>query len=393
MTLEIDIEYPFERMEMSRRRLAARGEFRYVDRVPVTYCIAPRFFAPPFHLRYIDFFRDPETQFYWQLQFAKYRLENIPEDLCTGPTITVAPYFDNVVPPSGHGGEVSWFDNDPPCAVPVIHTIEQMEEFQVADPETGLRGTSIEWWRRMKELARETRVTFNGEEGSIAVTIGTGGLSPQMIAVDLVGTDFYWWMLEYPEACHRFLQKITLGEIAAIKHLREIEPALRTDTCWIAEDSAQILSVEMFRRFCVPYTRQLFDLFGQKERIVHMCGDSRHLLQAIKEDLRMTNFDLFGYLVPPRVISEVLGGEALLGGNINPMLMKDGTYDEVKAAALECIEEMGPCGGLMLSDGANVCPGTPTSSFRAVMDAAEEFGLGDGILLKWDPDATTRRTL
>jgi len=54
---------------------------------------------------------------------------------------------------------------------------------------------------------------------------------------------------------------------------------------------------------------------------------------------------------------------------------------------------MGPCGGLMLSDGANVCPGTPTSSFRAVMDAAEEFGLGDGILLKWDPDATTRRTL
>jgi uroporphyrinogen-III decarboxylase len=390
MRFEIDIDYPPEKMEMSRRRLAAWAHFRYVDRVPVTYCIVPRFFAPLFHLRYIDFFKDPETQFYWQLQFAKYRSENVPEDLCTGPTITVAPYFDNVVPPSGHGGEVGWTDNEPPRAVPVIHTVEQMEAFQIAHPETGLRGTSITWWRRMKELAQETRVTFNGKEGAVAVTIGTGGLSAHMIAIDLVGTDFYWWMLEYPEACHRFLQKITLGEIEAIRHLMELDPTLRTDSCWIAEDSAQIMSANMFRQFCVPYTRQLFDLFGKRERAIHMCGESRHLHQALKEDLRMTNFDLFGYLVPPRVIASNLGGTTLLRGNLNPMLMMDGTYEEVKSAAMECIVDMGPCGGLMLSDGANICPGTPLSSFRAVMEAAEEFGMGDGLLPQCDPEATGR---
>jgi len=384
MRFTIDIDYPPEKMEMSRRRLAARAQFRYVDRVPVTYCIVPRYFAPLFNLRYIDFFKDAETQYYWQLQFAKYRFENIPEDACTGPTIDVGPYFDNVVPPSGHGGEVAWNDDGPPRAVPVIHTVEQMEAFRVAQPETGLRKKAIEYWRRMKELAQETRVTFNGKEGTVVASIGTGGLSPHMIAIDLVGTDFYWWMLEYPEACHRFLQKITQGEIEAEKHLRELDPTRQGDSCWIAEDSAQIMSADLFRRFCVPYTRQLFDLSGKKERIVHMCGESRHLHRALKEDLDMTAFDLFGYLVPPKVIAQNLGGTTLLAGNLNPMLMKDGSYDDVKAAALECIREMGPCGGLALSDGANVCPGTPLSSFRAVMDAAEEFGLGGDRLPRWE---------
>jgi uroporphyrinogen-III decarboxylase len=65
-----------------------------------------------------------------------------------------------------------------------------------------------------------------------------------------------------------------------------------------------------------------------------------------------------------------------LWGNINPMLMKDGSRAEVKQAAWECLTEMAPCGGFMLGDGANVCPGTPLESFQAIMEAAEEYGLG-----------------
>jgi hypothetical protein len=53
---------------------------------------------------------------------------------------------------------------------------------------------------------------------------------------------------------------------------------------------------------------------------------------------------------------------------------------ENKQAAWDCLEAMGPCGGLLLGDGANVCPGTPLSSFQAITDAAEEYGMGDGRL-------------
>jgi len=370
-------------MELSRRRIEARGNFRYVDRVPVLYCVVPRYFAPLFNLRYIDFFKDAETQYYWQLQFAKCRIENIPEDFCTGPTIRVHPYFDNVIPPSGHGGEVGWLDDGPPRAVPVIQTVEQMERFEVAKPDTGLRGKAIEWWHGMKGLAAQTKVTFNGKEARVEVgALGLAGLSPHMIAVDLVGEDFYWWMLEYPEPCHRLLKKITLGEIAAEENCRRIDPRPRA-SYGLAEDSAQIMSPELFRQFCVPYSSALFERFGDGIRFgrsVHMCGDSRHLHKVLKGDLKISSFDLFGYLVPPEVAAANLGGTTLLWGNINPMLMKDGSYQEVKQAAWQCIEAMGPCGGFMLGDGANVCPGTPPASFSAIMEAAEGFGLGNGRL-------------
>ena len=106
MRFELNVDYPLEKMALSRQRMEARPHFRYIDRVPVNYCIVARYFAPLFGLRYIDFFKDAETQYYWQLQFAKYQIENIPCDYCTEPVINVHPYFDNAIPPSAQGAEI-----------------------------------------------------------------------------------------------------------------------------------------------------------------------------------------------------------------------------------------------------------------------------------------------
>ena len=379
---ELDIEYPFEKMAASRERMQARARFDYTDRIPINYCVVPRFFAPLFNLPYLDFFQDVETQYYWQLQFAKYQIENIPSDFCTEPVIYVHPYFDNVVPPSGHGAEIGWLPESQPRAIPVIHSIEQMENYQPPPPDANLRGTVIEWWQKMKNLAQETRVKFNGIEGRVEMAVlGSNYLSPHMIAVDLVGTDFYWWLLEYPEACHRFLGKIMQAEIEAEELVRRIDPRSRGDVYGLAEDSAHLMAPQQFIEFCVPYTGAIFNHFGSGLKFgrgIHMCGDSRHLLKALKHNLGMTHFDIFGYMVPPAMAAAELKG-CLLWGNLNPMLMKDGSYEQVKQAALECLKEMAPVGGLMLGDGANVCPGTPLESFHAVMQAAEEYGLPEEI--------------
>ena len=65
----------------------------------------------------------------------------------------------------------------------------------------------------------------------------------------------------------------------------------------------------------------------------------------------------------------------LLWGNINPMLMLNGTKAEVKQAARAALEALAPCGGFLLGDGANVCPGTPLENLAALTEAAEEYGL------------------
>ena len=107
-----------------------------------------------------------------------------------------------------------------------------------------------------------------------------------------------------------------------------------------------------------------------------MCGSSAHLHQVLKQDMKMTSFDIFGYLTTPEVAAANLGGTTFMWVNVNPMLMKDGTRAEVKQAARECLKALAPCGGFMLGDDANVCPGTPLESFEAMMEATEEYGRG-----------------
>ncbi len=379
MRFSLDIDYPVKRMAQNRRRMEARHAFRRADRVPVGFCLVPRYFTPLFDIPYCEIFRDVETHFYWQLQFAKFRIERIPEDMvCTEPTVTVYPFFDNVLDSEALGAHVVWPENETLQACPTIHSVEAMERFEIPPPDSGLWGRLRDWCGAMRELAAETQLTFNGVEGHVAVGApGIGGLSPHMLAVDLVGIDFYWWLLEYPDACHRFLAKLTNALLQTQAYFESIWPRGR----WglgLAEDSAQIMSLTDFREFCVPYDRQLYETIGGPDgnRAMHMCGQSAHLHPALVEDLRITQFDIFGYVVPPAVAAKNLGGKMRLWGNINPMLMLGGTPAEVKTAALDCLAALAPCGGLLLGDGANVCPGTPLENLAAVTEAAEEYGQG-----------------
>jgi len=379
MRFELDIDYPVESMEQSRRRMEASARFEYADRVPVGFCLVPRYFTPIFGIPYSAIFENAEEQLYWQLQFLKCRVESIPEDIvCTGPALSVGPYFDNVLDSAAFGAEVIWPENETLHSRPTIHTVEAMNGYEPPAPGTGLWRQAIDWWLEMGELARETKLTFGSVEGHVDVApLGISGLSPHMIAIDLVGGDFYWWQIEYPHECHAFLTKITEALIDAQRHFMEIDPRPRGGF-GLAEDTAQCMSAAQFREFCVPYTGRLFDTFGAGlagGRGLHMCGQSTHLHESLVEDLRITSFDIFGYLVEPEVAARNLGGRMHLWGNIDPMLMLNGTREQVRQAARRALEALAPCGGFRLGDGANVCPGTPLGNLVALTEASEEYGL------------------
>jgi hypothetical protein len=380
MRFEIDIDYAPEKMEANRKRMKAYADFRISGRMPVGFCIVPRFFTPVFGMQYKDLFSSVDEHFYLQLQFLKYRIENIPEDMiCQGPVLTIGPYFDNVLDSDAFGAETVWPENETLHALPTINSIDGMAAMEMPEINSGLWGKYADWWIKMKELITKTKLTFNGREGGIELSrLGIGGLSPHMIAVDLVGIDFYLWQIEYPELCKAFLKKIAMGLLRAEQYFRTVDPRPRS-TFSLAEDTAQVLSPEMFAEFCVPVDDLLFNEIGKglkDGRGIHMCGDSTHLLRALKDDLKITSFNIFGYKVSPKAAAENLGGNARLWGNINPMLLLTGTKEEVKDAARECVRALGPHGGFMLGDGANVCPGTPLENLAALTEAADEYAAG-----------------
>ena len=58
---EIDIDYPYEKMERNRKRCQAWPRFKYVDRIPVGFCLVPRYFANQLGVTYNELFKDAET--------------------------------------------------------------------------------------------------------------------------------------------------------------------------------------------------------------------------------------------------------------------------------------------------------------------------------------------
>jgi uroporphyrinogen-III decarboxylase len=377
MRFSLEIDYPIDCISLSEQRMRARRDFRYADRVPVLPNLSRWYFLTIFGIGYGEFLKDAETQYYWWLQFAKYRMENIPEDFCQSTTVYVAPNFENVMNADALGAQIAWMDDKPPRVIPTIKSVDEIDRFEIPEPDAGLWGTALEWWIEMRDLARETEITVGGREGRVDVApLAINGLGPFSTAVDLVGEDFYWWLLEYPEACHMLLDRITKGMIRAENNFRKVDQRPRTQYS-LGEDSAQIVSPEIFREFCVPYDSQLYEAFGAglaDGRGMHMCGSSSHLHETLLRDLRITGLSSFSYEIDPTVVAENLGGKVYLLGNVNPMLMLSGSREEVKEAAKECLTALAPSGGFVLSDGGAVCPGTPIENLAALVEAAEEYG-------------------
>jgi uroporphyrinogen-III decarboxylase len=232
-------------------------------------------------------------------------------------------------------------------------------------------------------MAGETVVSFDGVPGRIEMgSLCIDGVGPHMVAVDLAGTDFYLWQADRPEECRAFLAKITAGLAAEERRMRLIDPRLRS-SFGVAEDSAQGMSAEMFRTFCLPYDDELYRAFGaglDDGRGMHMCGRSAHLHAALVDELAISSFNGFGAAVPPEVAARTMGGRCRLLGNVDPILLLNGTRTQAKAAARHCLETLAPFGGFTLGDGANVCPGTPLANLNALAEAAAEYGnpLGEG---------------
>ena len=379
---ELHIDIDPARMERSLLRMQKRAEFRYYDRVPVNFCVEPRFFAPLLGVKLGEIYQDPETQFYYLLQFAKMHAELLNSDFLTTPVIYIAPWFDNVPQASAFGCEIAWPEDETLQAIPCMHDVTEIDTMKIPEPDAGLWGRRIEWFFKMQELCKETKFTIgHGSavvEGRVEMAPLTQlWLGPHMVAVDMAGTEFYYWMAAYPEECHKMLEKITLGCMAAEDYARKLDSRPR-GAFSLAEDSSTILSPAMFREMVIPYTKRCYDRYGAGLRFgrgLHMCGPSTHLLDILANDLRISDFNVFGCPVRPEDAAAALGGKALLWGNIDPVLIKDGTKEQIKAACKHALEVMAPWGGFMLGDGANICPGTPLENLLAFTEAAEEYGL------------------
>jgi hypothetical protein len=364
-------------MEKSRKRMEAAHRFQWFDRAPVFLGIEARYLLHERGVTFAEYFSDPKTQFIHQLENLKWRIENIPDDWFTQPILTVSPDFQNVTNASGCGAEIYWQENETPQAIPCITTIEELVAHKLPDWRDTLWGKKFGWFYEMKRLSEEVHVSLNGERIPVHVSIGINADSPFMTAIDLVDTNFYTWMLEVPDECRNLLQKMTDRFVEVEAEFRKIAGRSMRDGLCYSDDSAQIIALDQYREFCVPFARRLYDLFGTDRhdgRMMHLCGRNVHLHEALLNDLHITQLTGYGSGNAPEEMGQ-LAGKVLLHGNVDPMTLFQGSVHDVEQETAKILEVLAKHGGIILGDGYNVVPASPLSNLDAVRKTSERFGV------------------
>jgi uroporphyrinogen decarboxylase len=178
-------------------------------------------------------------------------------------------------------------------------------------------------------------------------------------------------MITAPEQVTRVLETVTTSLIrwldAQLETLREPQGILLLD------DLVGMVSRRTYQTMVEPHLKRIFEHYSGLLRIYHNDTPCPHLL----ESLSLAGFDVFNFSHETDIglVKQKMGERVALMGNVAPLgLGVRGTPDQVYTAATECLDKGAPGGGMILSFGGGVSPGTLPENIDALVQAAKDWG-------------------
>jgi uroporphyrinogen-III decarboxylase len=375
----IEIGVPVEEIAARAERVARARRFEATDRVPVIPAINYRFLLPAIGVRFRDYYAGPETMLRSQILGQKWLMEHIRTDqhAVTGAWVGAWTDFQNTTEAASLGCEIVFLDDDIPWVGPGwVRTdadLRRLERMDVVN--SGINARQVAYRRAMMAVAEKYPVRFR--DGPVfypganpALTHTSHG--PFGVAADLMGqTEMFAAILERPDFARELLGIVTDKIIAWLDFCWAEMAIPHRDFAW-TDDLAAYLSAKTYREMVLPYEQRLRRHFEGRASL-HMCGQTNHLLRIFADEVKIHEYQGFGWQVDLDRIAEVMGGRVTLLGNVSPLTIAHGTPAQVKAETLHVLRKLAPYGGLIIQDGNNIAPGSPVENINAMMAAAEEY--------------------
>jgi uroporphyrinogen decarboxylase len=335
---------------LERTRASIRGQ--PVDRVPVF----PILIAPACQLlgvRQGDYNRDPAIMADTLLR---------ARELCGFDGIYVS--RDNWVYHEALGGELSFPEDDESFSkLPLLPSLGDWRSLSLPDPE------KAPGMRTVLEAARLIMAEA-GESCYIQANIDTG---PFSLAAVLRGTQNF--LLDLVTADKREI--LELLDFCAEAVIRYGKAMISTGVHGIqfGDATASLISPDDFAAFALPFQERSLRALGGKgcDLWVHICGKTDHILPLMR-DLPFKGFEVDSK-VDMGTARRLLGEGIALKGNLDTMLLLQGSEEEVFADCLRILEGS-PEKGLVLSPGCGVPRMSPLANLRAMVGAAEAHAAG-----------------
>jgi [methyl-Co(III) methanol-specific corrinoid protein]:coenzyme M methyltransferase len=261
--------------------------------------------------------------------------------------------FDMAVEAGALGADIDYGTD---MALPKIRAprFEDPEEFAFGD-DVLVKGR----YPVVLEAIRIARSRYGDAAPVLSSMLGPFTLSGCLFGVETLLV----WMIEEPEkvraamaAATRLVARYVHAQFQAGAHAVQVaEPTA----------SGDLISPAQYLEHVAPYHRKL--MAGvDRPVITHICGNiTRHLPYLASAGFRGVSFDAKTEIQAARTH---LKGRAALIGYLSTSLLRDGSPEEIRAAARLCLEE----GVDALNAGCAVAPDTPLDNIRAMIAAAKE---------------------
>lgn len=264
--------------------------------------------------------------------------------------------------PSAFGCRMRFYPDRPPSIEPLLADLAFWQGAEPVNPqEDGLMPLALRLYQKMDRR-------LQAEGLSIPMVAARG---PLTVASWLTGiTSLMEGLAAQPELTNRVLDTVTTSLIRWLE--AQLEALSQPQGILLLDDLVGMVSRRTYQSLVEPHLKRIFDHFSGLLRIYHNDTPCPHLL----ESLCQAGFDVFNFSHETDIalVKQKLGGRVALMGNVAPLdLGVRGTPEQVFAAATECLDKAAPGGGMILSFGGGVSPGTLPENIDALVQAAKEW--------------------
>ncbi len=248
--------------------------------------------------------------------------------------------MDLSVEAEAFGAEIVYYDHDVPTVRKgIIDDIFDAESIVVPPVGAGRTAVCIEGIRQAKREITD-------------IPVFCGVIGPYSLAGRLFDmTELMMECYDSPDEVKILLSKATEFIISYIKEFKKAG----ADGVIMAEPAAGLLSPKLNSEFSVPFVKEIFDAVNDNDFVIcyHNCGDA---VKDMAKDISTLGADIyhFGNAISLKDIISLMPEYALVMGNIDPVLFRNGTTDEIKEGVRRAFDECSHYENFMISSGCDI---------------------------------------
>ena len=267
--------------------------------------------------------------------------------------------MDLSVEAEAFGAKIRFFEDE----IPTVESgcIDDISDAAgIAVPKVGnaRTGIYIDGVKKAKELITD-RPVFCG-------IIGPYSLAGRLFDMTELMMECY----ESPDDVKILLSKATEFLISYVKAFKDAG----ADGVIMAEPAAGLLSPSLADEFSMPYVKEIFDEVSDDDFIIcyHNCGNA---VQDMFDSVAELGADIvhLGNAVDMKKALEILPSDIVVMGNVDPVLFKSATPDEIRADVSRVYNEYSGCENFMISSGCDIPADSKWENLDAYFEKVKEL--------------------